>query len=295
MAARMFSEAPSGRRWSSPGAHGLVAGLLCLPFACAQPKPPPANAVVAVPAPDSGQVTVIILPGVEGNRWQLFGVRAGLRDAGMAGDIEILRWNTPPLWSLINLTDLAANRRRARRFAEHVAEARRRHPDRPLTLVGFSGGGGLALMTVERLPDGIDVDQLVLCAAAISPRYDLSRVQPRVRGKIVNFFSPHDGIVGWGTAALGTIDREKTVSAGHCGFLDDAGALRAEPWLVQRAWCEEWQRHGHHGGHIDYLSRTWAREVLARDIARMPGLSEVAPSAREAGPSAGNGQAPGGT
>ncbi len=207
--------------------------------------------------------TIVLIPGVEGGTWQLMGVRAGLRDAGIDDEIVMLDWETPPFWSIVNLTDLAANRRRARRFADRIAAIHAEKPDRPLSLLGFSGGGGLALMTLECLADGIMVDRLVLCAAAISPEYDLSGARGRVRERIINIYSPRDGVVGWGTATFGTIDRRKCVSAGHCGFLDASRSVRKEPWLEQISWEIAWQEHGHYGGHVDYLSRRWARAILA--------------------------------
>jgi hypothetical protein len=63
------------------------------------------------------------------------------------------------------------------------------------------------------------VNQVVLLAAAISPDYDLTTALARSERGILNFHSwgdvPH---LVLGTLALGTIDRQHTVSAGARGF-----------------------------------------------------------------------------
>ncbi len=206
---------------------------------------------------------IVLLPGVEGGVWQLRGVREGLRDAGIDWTIEIIPWGTPPLHSLSNLTDLPENLRRADRIAARLTELRREAPKGPLVLIGYSGGGGLALLTLNALTPEIKVDRVVLVAAAISNSYDLTVAKGHCTDRIINIYSPRDGIVGWGTSWLGTIDRVKTVSAGHSGFVEPDGTLREDPMLKQVQWCAEWEKYGHSGGHVCYLYRAWARHVLA--------------------------------
>ena len=63
------------------------------------------------------------------------------------------------------------------------------------------------------------VDRLILVAPAISPKYPVETdVLPRVREFVVNYASAKDLQVGWGTQRFGTIDRERTKSAGAIGF-----------------------------------------------------------------------------
>jgi len=211
---------------------------------------------------------VIMLPGIEGNRWQLAGVYEGLRDAGVDQAIDIIPWGSPPLSSLPNLIDIDANHERARKIAGCIAALRRDRPHAPVTLVGFSGGGGLAVLALEALPEGVAVDRTILVAAAVSARYDVDRLLPHCRDGLVNSYSRFDHVVGAGTQLLGTIDRAHQVSAGHSGFIDADGALLENPALTQIPWKSDWIKFGHLGGHTGYLSRTWAREVLAPMIAR---------------------------
>ncbi|HPF39198.1 MAG TPA: hypothetical protein P5081_20190 [Phycisphaerae bacterium] len=210
---------------------------------------------------------VILLPGIEGNAWQLEGAYHGLRDAGVEQAIEIIPWGSPPLSSMANLVGIEKNRKRADAIARKIEEYRRRRPEAPLTLIGYSGGGGLAILTLEALSKETQVDRAILIAAAIDSRYDIDRVLPRCRDELINIYSRSDAIVGAGTSVFGTIDRVKTISAGHSGFVDAKGALLERPRLQQLGWTSDWRRLGHYGGHLGCLARGWSREILAPLVA----------------------------
>ena len=207
-----------------------------------------------------------MIPGIDGQASRLSGAYQGLRDAGIDGYIEIIPWGTSRWQALQNLMDLPANKKRAEKIATRLIELRQEHPDQLLTLIGFSGGGGLAILSVEDLPDDVLLDRIILVAAAISNDYDLSKVLGHCKDRLINFYSGQDLIVGLGTELFGTIDRKKTISAGHSGFLDADGRLRRSEKLVQIPWTPAWTQYGHHGGHIGYLSRSWARHVLAPQV-----------------------------
>lgn len=209
---------------------------------------------------------VFLLPGIEGTAWQLRGTVLGLREGGVDRGLEIIAWGSHPFGQLYNLCAIRANRVRAGRIAARIADYQSAHPGAPVTLVGYSGGGGLAVLTAEALPDGVKLDRLILISAAVSPDYDLSGVLARADG-VLNYYSPRDWLIlGLGTRVFGTIDRRRTPSAGRIGFRDASGGLLETPGLTQIAWRPEWQDLGHVGGHVGWLSRAWAREVLAKAI-----------------------------
>lgn len=244
---------------ASVGSHRVVVGvLLCFGCGC--------SSVTTAPVKQTAGGEVMLIPGIDGRVSRLRGVQRGLREAGLSRDIEVFPWGESSIWALRNLVDLPANQRRAEAIAARLVAFRRDHPSEPLTLVGFSGGGGLAILCAELLPDGVMLDRIILVAGAISQDYDLSRVLRHCTDGLINFYSEKDGIVGWGTTLFGTIDRKKTVSAGHSGFVDDAGRLRHEKKLVQIPWSPAWTQYGHFGGHIGYLSPLWAQHVLAAQI-----------------------------
>lgn len=249
-------------RWIVTGA------LLCQACGC--------SSATEAPTQQAAGGEVVLIPGIAGQASQLRGVRRGLREAGLARDIDVYSWGTSPLWAMWNLMDLPANRQRAEAIAARLVAFRRAHPTEPLTLVGFSGGGGLAILCVEILPDGIMLDRIILVAGAISQNYDLSKVLRHCEHGLINFYSERDGIVGWGTAVFGTIDRKKVVSAGHSGFVDKGGRLRRQEKLVQIPWSPTWTEYGHYGGHLGYLSPRWAQHILAAQID--PSLAAARPS-----------------
>ncbi len=219
---------------------------------------------------------VFLVPGVEGRTWQLAGTVRGLRDAGLDWAVEPLAWEAPAL-PMGNLIHLRENLRRARGIARVLAEYRAGHPDAPLVVVGYSGGGGLAVLALEALPADVQVDRAILAGAAVAPRRDLAPAMAHVREVLINFYSREDWfILGTGTRLFGTIDRVMTEAAGHVGFLDDRGELLVRDRLVQHAWMPAWRQFGHFGGHWGWNQRRWAREVLAAAI--NPALRPAAPA-----------------
>lgn len=218
---------------------------------------------------------VLMLPGVEGRSWQLSDAVTGLRDAGIEYRIEIPEWGSGLFRSLRNLTQLSANLKHAGTVAGRIVEYRRENPDAPIAVIGYSGGGGMAILVAEALPDDTRVDRIILIAAALSPRHDLSAARAHCRGEIVNFYSKGDWFtLGLGTRVFGTVDRSRSKSAGFIGFRDEQDGLLQQDGLTQIAWREDWRGLGHNGGHLGWLARGWSRDVLAPRID--PALGEPA-------------------
>lgn len=208
---------------------------------------------------------VVLFPGIEGGPWQVEGPTRAFRAAGVKSAIVAHNWKRLTS-SLANLVDYESNRKAAGRRAAEITKYALEHPGRPIDLVGYSGGGGLALFVVEALPENIRVRNVVLAQAAISPGYDLRPALRRMNGVIVNLYSPRDSaVVGLGTRLFGTMDRVYTRSVGVDGFeveraVPDA-ALRHR--LIQRAWTSDDETLGHNGGHLDIVARAWNRVVIA--------------------------------
>lgn len=171
-------------------------------------------------------------------------------------DVEIRRWGIP-LGSIANLRARARNQRKARDLAEALAARRRRHPETPIHVVGYSGGGGLAVLVARALPEGVSINRLLLVAAAISPRYPVAEeILPRISELTVNYASRHDWQIGRGTRLFGNMDGTKEPGAGAVGF-----AAEHEK-LIQVHWHRGMRRDLHFGGHISYLSPSWQRRYL---------------------------------
>ena len=241
--------------------HGALAMMavtvLALCGGCWNPPGPTARPV------ERGLVWM--LPGVEGGPWSMYWARAAFRDAGVESEIRIFEWQRP-FGALQNLTDYEGNRRKAAEVAEEIAGYRQGHPDGPIDLVGYSGGGGLAIMVAEALPESVHLRNVVLAQPALSPDYDLTAALSRIDGKLVNFYSPYDWLIlGVGTRLFGTMDRREVASAGKERF-DLARAVR-DPALrdqvEQRRWELRMVGDGHFAGHFGILSYWWNRRYVA--------------------------------
>lgn len=221
---------------------------------------------------------ILMLPGVANKPASMTGIAGGLRDAGIDCAIERDLWGSRPFGELKNVQSLERNRKWAAERAGRLAEYRCSHPEQPITLIGYSGGGAIALFVCESLPEDVKVDRVILLAAAVSPDYDLAPALEHCRGGIVNLYSREDWFnAGLLTETFGTMDRKKTSTAGRRGFLDPDGKLAACEGLIQIPWTPEWRNVGHWGNHLGYESRAWAREILAPMIPVRNGRSAQRP------------------
>lgn len=213
---------------------------------------------------------VYILPGIEGRSPWNRNIALGLDEGGVTSAIEVYDWTVGfPGGEVVNLANLERNRRQARWLANKIVVYRQRYPGRPVHLIGHSGGGGIAVLTLEALPPGRQIDMTILLAPALSPDYDLSVALRRTRVGVCNFYSKRDvGFLKVGTVLFGQIDRRHGFSAGAVGFeipeslAPEDRALYPER-LRQVAWDERLKRHGATGTHLGWASRQFAREYLA--------------------------------
>lgn len=209
---------------------------------------------------------VWLLPGIEGRPWRLSWAHAAFRDAGVDSEIRVFDWGWLPFDPLRNLTDYEGNLEKAAGIADQIVAYRQQHREGPIDLVGYSGGGGLAIMVAEALPEDLRLRNVILAQPALSPDYDLTPALSHIDGKLVNFHSPYDWLMlGIGTTLFGTMDRKEVASAGKVGFdLELAArdsALRQK--VEQRGWKAEMIGSGHFGNHLSILSYWWNKRYLA--------------------------------
>ncbi len=208
-----------------------------------------------------------MIPGIRGTPSMLAAACRGLDDAGVRSAIEVYDWQRVELFgTLSNLLDHERNLGHAAEIAESITQYSRNRAGRPIDVVGYSGGGGLAVMVAEALPEDVRLRHLILVQAAVSPNYDLSAALARVDGKLINFHSAFDwAILGLGTWTFGTMDRANVASAGKVGFNLDAAvpneALRSR--VEQPAWTAAMLASGHYGGHLGMLTYGWNKKHLA--------------------------------
>lgn len=204
-------------------------------------------------------------PGIEGSPIFLRGAYQGLREAGVDCGIEVYDWPSF-LGPLDNLIDAGTARTLARGVARRIAEYARAHPGRPIHLLGYSGGGAIAIFAAEFLPPDVMVDNIVLVQVSLSREYDLTRALRKTRGRMVNFHAPLEVVMlGLGTTIFGTMDRKHGFSAGKDGF-DIEKAVR-DPELrgrvEQQSWSTKSLWSGNFGTHADLYGKQWNKEYVA--------------------------------
>ena len=196
---------------------------------------------------------VIVLPGIEGRGGISEAICRGLDKGGVNWAIEISDWTTP-LGLLYNLRAYGENRRKASQISWRIRQYHWNYPQRPVVLVGQSGGGAIAIWTAEAMYAGQQVAGIILLAASISPDYVLDFALEKTRRGIVNFHSVHDWVLlGLGTTVYGTMDGAHSSAAGQIGFevphdLNGTGSIYRK--LFQVPWRQEMAKTGHGGMHL---------------------------------------------
>jgi pimeloyl-ACP methyl ester carboxylesterase len=154
----------------------------------------------------------------------------------------------------------------AGQLASRIVSLQAERPDRPIILVGHSGGGAMAVVALEQLPPGASVHQAILLAPDISPYHCLAAALSRTECGIDLFRSPFDLLaLGVGTTLVGTIDRFHGPAAGLVGFHSSGGADEDARFLYslklrEHPYSPSMVRTGHFGGHFtvtlpDFVSR----------------------------------------
>ena len=217
-----------------------------------------------VTAPPPPRPFLIHLPGIGGERRLDRRMVEGLTAGGFSGEVEIYDW-TDKRPGLPALLSYARNQIEAQLIADKITEIHRRQPERPILITSHSGGTGLAVWALEKLPADVQVERVILLASALSPQYDLSLALSHVRGHMYNFWSNQDvTVLSTGTTIFGTIDGVKTPAAGFVGFTPPKTAnARQYQKLQQLAYEADWAQFGNTGGHIGAMSKAFAINVLA--------------------------------
>jgi pimeloyl-ACP methyl ester carboxylesterase len=211
---------------------------------------------------------------------------AGLREGGFYGETDVHDWtgNDPGIAALLARE---RNEREAQVVADLIEKRFRDHPKGRIVLTAHSGGTGIAVWALEKLPKDVKVDTVLLLASALSPRYDLTDALAHVRGGMYAFTSELDAFVlGAGTSTFGTIDGVKCDAAGRWGFEmpDDADPKQYEKLVPMPYDAKQWLREGNLGDHIGPMNRRFARNVLAPLVAGGQDVVKRAPQSHAAAP-----------
>jgi pimeloyl-ACP methyl ester carboxylesterase len=206
---------------------------------------------------------------------------SGLREGGYAGRLAMHDW-TEDHEGLEALLNQPLHERESQRVAEALTKRYRENPGRRMIITAHSGGTGIAVWALEKLPDDVKVDTVVMLASALSPDYDLTAALRHVRGKVYAFNSLTDTLIlGVGTRTFGTVDGVKCDAAGRCGFvLPDGADGEQYRKLVQVPYNAAWMALGNIGDHVGPMSSLFARDVLAPVVRGEPIKLGIAPTER---------------
>ena len=168
---------------------------------------------------------VVILPGIEGVSRTNLRIRRAIDDGGVDRSLQIWPWGWPvPLVGMVmNQIDFVGNYLNAHVIARRIMTYQDEYPGRPVHIVGQSGGGGIAIMAAQALPEDRQIDGVILLSASMSSAYDIAKALKRSRSGIVNYYNPNDAILlAIATTVLGNVDGLHGPSAGLIGF-DEPG------------------------------------------------------------------------
>ncbi len=205
---------------------------------------------------------------LEGSSW--FGtagkVKAGLRAGGYRGAFETFTWTSFLGWGADHLV-ASRSPAKARKLARRIEELRRRNPEGRIHLIGLSAGTSLLVRALERLPDDVLVDHVVLFSCSRSADGDLTAALEHVKGRLYATCSRRDAILG--TMAV-TADGRMTAPAGRRGFVlpDDLTDQAASQYakVVNLPWKAAYLRYGWNGGHLRVTEPRFVRSVIAPRI-----------------------------
>lgn len=195
------------------------------------------------------------------------GVRDGLLAAGYNGAGEMFTWNTGGGVVADQDATVEYKRRKAGELAAQIDRYTKDHPSAPVTLMGLSAGTAVAVFTLEAMPAGCQVDNVVLLGASIGADYDLSRALRHVRNKVYVFTSEKDGVLAFLVPMAGTADRTLSPAAGLRGFQVPPGATTETRALYAKVahigWRPEFARAGDFGGHTDTVKAPFVKQYIA--------------------------------
>jgi hypothetical protein len=244
----------------------LVSCLVGMPTALRAGDVQVPGAVAHADAPsEKPKAWLLHLPGIAGDTRIDRRLLQGIHDAGFAGETEIYDW-TGDHPGLVALKARQYNEAEAQKIADKITAHYRADPKTPILITSHSGGTGLCVWALEKLPADVKVERVMLLSSALSPQYDLSTALSHVRGKVYAFSSPNDALVlGAGTRLFGTIDGRQCQAAGLCGFTcpETAAAKDQYTKLVPMPYDPAWIKLGNIGDHIGVTSRAFAEAVIA--------------------------------
>ncbi len=190
-------------------------------------------------------------------------VKKGLRSAGYDGQFQNYLWTSFLGWGTDHLL-VARSGLKAQGLADRIERLRREDPDRGIHVMGLSAGTAVILNALERLPEGTDVDTVVLFSSSVHANRDLTPALEHVRQTLYATCSRHDLIL---SSLVITADGESGSPAGRTGFRIPPGVPKsrrsAYGKVVNLPWVPNYAAHGWNGGHVAATRADFVKHVIA--------------------------------
>jgi pimeloyl-ACP methyl ester carboxylesterase len=253
-------------KWMSP----LVLSLMIL-SGCAEEDAPDSTVSQAKSFGSDRYGKAFYLDGAGNLGFGVDTVPQGLQAAGFKGSFQPIIWTTftgPIGDQVIRLNA----RLRSDDLTKKIIQYRRSYPEAPVYVIGLSAGTGVAVFALENLPDGVNIDTLVLLGSSLSSTYNMSKALKHVKTKVYVLHSPNDAVLSGFIPVTGTIDGAYLVEPAGLVGLRPAAGLSAEQLRVFRekvvnvAWRPSFERYGYAGGHTDATNFSFVKWYIAREL-----------------------------
>jgi pimeloyl-ACP methyl ester carboxylesterase len=190
-------------------------------------------------------------------------VKKGLRLAGYDGQFKTYVWTSFLGWGADHLL-VAGSSLKAKGLADRIEQFRREHPDGDIHVMGLSAGTAVVLNALERLPEGTEVDTVVLFSSSVHANRDLTPALQHVRRALYATCSRYDLILG---SLVITADGATGSPAGRTGFRIPPGVPKekrvAYAKLVNLSWTPNYVAYGWNGGHVAATKAEFVKHVIA--------------------------------
>lgn len=195
-------------------------------------------------------------------------LRRTLKACGQGLAVEDFPWQSGlgPLWD--QQLSCEDKQDRAKALAEVIRQYREISPSQPVHLVGFSAGTMIIVYALEQLPEGCQVETVVLLGSSISAGYDLTAALRHVRTRMHVFTSEKDAVLTGLVPLTGTADRVYCGRdiTGVTGFRLPADADEATRGLYEKVvmipWQPDFAAFDNHGGHTDVVKGRFVQAYL---------------------------------
>lgn len=204
---------------------------------------------------DVSRPYVLILPGILGERVWDRRIAKGFEKAGFIGQVEIFDWTRGPLMMVSNI---GGDEKKVAALVNRIRQFKTSYPNRPLYLIGHSGGCCMVTQILEELNGDRLIDRAVLLSPGLESNYDLGGALSGTRLGIVSFYSRMDlPISGSLTFVRGLTKLRLEASAAAFGFVapENLNASDQESYkklLVQHEYNPNMLKTGNAGGHFGW-------------------------------------------